>query len=101
MPRSRLRGIPHRSGGGAAETRRDTGSRHAEWQSVGRLRIVSMSSQPGSRASSSTSPPRSNSSDSFVHLHVHTEYSMLDGAARIGDLFTRAAEMGMPALATT
>lgn len=57
-----------------------------------------MSSQPGSRASSSTS---SNSSDSFVHLHVHTEYSMLDGAARIGDLFTKAAEMGMPALATT
>ena len=41
------------------------------------------------------------SSDSFVHLHVHTEYSMLDGAARIGDLFTQAAEMGMPALATT
>ncbi len=40
-------------------------------------------------------------SDGFVHLHVHTEYSMLDGAARIGDLFTRAAEMGMPALATT
>ena len=38
---------------------------------------------------------------SFVHLHVHTEYSMLDGAARIGDLFERAAEMGMPALATT
>ncbi len=57
-----------------------------------------MSSQPGSRASSSTS---SNSTDSFVHLHVHTEYSMLDGAARIGDLFTKAAEMGMPALATT
>ena len=26
--------------------------------------------------------------DSFVHLHVHTEYSMLDGAARLGDLFT-------------
>src|SRR6476469_5050390 len=43
----------------------------------------------------------SSDSDSFVHLHVHTEYSMLDGAARIGDLFTRAAEMGMPALATT
>ena len=47
-----------------------------------------------------TSPP-GKGSDSFVHLHVHTEYSMLDGAARIGDLFTRAAEMGMPALATT
>ena len=26
--------------------------------------------------------------DSFVHLHVHTEYSMLDGAARLDDLFT-------------
>lgn len=56
-----------------------------------------MSSQPGSRASSTTS----SGNDSFVHLHVHTEYSMLDGAARIGDLFTKAAEMEMPALATT
>jgi DNA polymerase-3 subunit alpha len=37
----------------------------------------------------------------FVHLHVHTEYSMLDGAARITDLFSEAARMGMPALATT
>ena len=36
-----------------------------------------------------------------MHLHVHTEYSMLDGAARIGDLFAKAAELGMPALATT
>ncbi len=39
--------------------------------------------------------------DSFVHLHVHTEYSMLDGAARLGQLFERTAEMGMPALAMT
>jgi DNA polymerase III subunit alpha len=39
--------------------------------------------------------------DSFVHLHVHTEYSMLDGAARIDDLFAEAARMGMPALAMT
>ena len=39
--------------------------------------------------------------DSFVHLHVHTEYSMLDGAARVDDLFAEAARMGMPALATT
>ncbi|MCA1782984.1 MAG: DNA polymerase III subunit alpha [Dermatophilaceae bacterium] len=39
--------------------------------------------------------------DSFVHLHVHTEYSMLDGAARIGDLFTKAEQMGMPAVAMT
>ena len=41
------------------------------------------------------------SSDSFVHLHVHTEYSMLDGAARLKDLFATAAELGMTALATT
>jgi DNA polymerase-3 subunit alpha len=39
--------------------------------------------------------------DSFVHLHVHTEYSMLDGAARLKDLFAEAARMGMPALAMT
>ncbi|HEU0101273.1 MAG TPA: DNA polymerase III subunit alpha, partial [Mycobacteriales bacterium] len=39
--------------------------------------------------------------DSFVHLHVHTEYSMLDGAARLDDLFGKAAELGQPALAMT
>ncbi|HEY0691536.1 MAG TPA: DNA polymerase III subunit alpha, partial [Kribbella sp.] len=41
------------------------------------------------------------SADSFVHLHNHTEYSMLDGAARIDELFKTAEQMGMPALATT
>ena len=39
--------------------------------------------------------------DSFVHLHVHTEYSMLDGAARLDDLFAKTVELGMPALAMT
>lgn len=37
----------------------------------------------------------------FVHLHVHTEYSLLDGAARIEQLVARAAELGMQALAIT
>ncbi|NPB03420.1 MAG: DNA polymerase III subunit alpha [Thermotogae bacterium] len=37
----------------------------------------------------------------FVHLHVHTEYSLLDGAARIRDLVKRAKEMGFSALAIT
>lgn len=37
----------------------------------------------------------------FTHLHVHTEYSLLDGAARINELARQAAEMGMPALAIT
>jgi DNA polymerase-3 subunit alpha len=41
------------------------------------------------------------STDSFVHLHAHTEYSMLDGAARLTELFTETARMGMPALAMT
>jgi DNA polymerase-3 subunit alpha len=40
-------------------------------------------------------------SDSFVHLHVHTEYSMLDGAARLDELFAETARLGMPALAMT
>ena len=40
-------------------------------------------------------------SDSFVHLHVHTEYSMLDGAARLKQLFEETDRLGMPALAMT
>lgn len=38
---------------------------------------------------------------SFVHLHVHSEYSLLDGAARIEGLAKRAAELGMESLALT
>jgi len=37
----------------------------------------------------------------FVHLHVHSEYSLLDGAARLENLVTRAKELGMDALALT
>ena len=37
----------------------------------------------------------------FVHLHVHSEYSLLDGACRIPELTQRAAELKMPALALT
>jgi DNA polymerase-3 subunit alpha len=37
----------------------------------------------------------------FVHLHTHTEYSLLDGAARIDDLVARAKRHGQPALAIT
>ncbi len=37
----------------------------------------------------------------FVHLHVHTQYSILDGAASISSLVARAKEEGMPALAIT
>ena len=40
-------------------------------------------------------------SDSFVHLHTHTEYSLLDGAARIGEMVETARSMGQPALAIT
>ena len=37
----------------------------------------------------------------FTHLHVHTEFSLLDGAARIPDLVARAKELGMESLAIT
>lgn len=37
----------------------------------------------------------------FTHLHVHTEYSLLDGAARIRELVSRAKELGMDSLAIT
>src|SRR5690606_39211548 len=37
----------------------------------------------------------------FVHLHVHTDYSLLDGACRIDRLMKRASELGMKALALT
>ena len=37
----------------------------------------------------------------FVHLHVHSEYSLLDGMSRIKDLPVRAKELGMKAIALT
>ncbi len=37
----------------------------------------------------------------FVHLHLHSQYSLLDGANRIDDLMTKAAELEMPAIALT
>ena len=40
-------------------------------------------------------------SKNFVHLHVHTEYSLLDGACRVADVVAAAAELGMPAIAIT
>ena len=40
-------------------------------------------------------------SSSFVHLHLHTEYSLLDGACRIGELLDQAARLQMPAVAVT
>lgn len=39
--------------------------------------------------------------NSFVHLHTHTEYSLLDGAGKVKSLAARAAALGMPALAIT
>ena len=37
----------------------------------------------------------------FTHLHLHTEYSLLDGAARIGDVIDRAKQLGMHSIAIT
>jgi DNA polymerase-3 subunit alpha len=41
------------------------------------------------------------SRDSFVHLHLHTEYSLLDGAVRMKELMKKAVEFKMPAVAMT
>ncbi|MCP4443874.1 MAG: DNA polymerase III subunit alpha, partial [Myxococcales bacterium] len=37
----------------------------------------------------------------FSHLHLHTQYSLLDGAIRVGDLFSRISELGMNTVAAT
>ena len=39
--------------------------------------------------------------EDFVHLHLHTQYSLLDGAIRIPDLIKKAKEYDMTALAVT
>ncbi|MCW3035098.1 MAG: polymerase alpha subunit, partial [Actinobacteria bacterium] len=51
---------------------------------------------PGARLTLAPGPV-----DQFVHLHVHSNYSLREGAARVEDLAARAAEMGMEALALT
>ena len=38
---------------------------------------------------------------SFIHLHTHTEYSLLDGASRVEELVLRAKELGMESIAVT
>src|SRR3989344_3843068 len=38
---------------------------------------------------------------SFVHLHTHSHYSLLDGLAKVDDLVEKAKKLGMPALAIT
>lgn len=54
-----------------------------------------MSRPPSSRAAPpANSPP-------FVHLHVHSNFSFLDGGSRIEELTSRAAQLGQPALALT
>ncbi len=45
--------------------------------------------------------PDSSRDGDFVHLHVHSEFSLLDGLSRIGEMTQRVAEQGMPALALT
>ena len=43
----------------------------------------------------------STTKENFVHLHVHSEFSLLDGLSRIDDLVQRAKELGQPAIALT
>ena len=52
-------------------------------------------------AAASADNPAVGGGKSFVHLHVHTEYSMLDGAARLKDVFAACQAAEMPAIAIT
>ena len=52
-------------------------------------------------AAASADIPAAGGGKSFVHLHVHTEYSMLDGAARLKDVFAACRAAEMPAIAIT
>src|SRR5215468_4116711 len=57
--------------------------------------------RPAATADRLTNVARAVSEAPFVHLHVHSEYSILDGACRIPDLVARAAELEMPAVSLT
>ena len=45
--------------------------------------------------------PEGTPESKFVHLHVHSDYSLLDGAVKLDSLIARAKELRMPALALT
>src|SRR5688500_14305300 len=49
----------------------------------------------------STIETRQSSMSEFIHLHLHSEYSLLDGACRIEEMLDRAVELRMPAVAIT
>src|SRR5829696_6830903 len=75
------------------------------WQ---RSRHASSTRCAASTASSTTfhrnHPPRSSGNrpvNEFVHLHLHTEFSLLDGACRVDELLDEAVKLKMPALAVT
>ncbi|MBI5693554.1 MAG: DNA polymerase III subunit alpha [Verrucomicrobia bacterium] len=53
------------------------------------------------RPAASLNPPVATADPNFVHLHVHSDYSLLDGCCRIDRLMERAAELGMSAMALT
>ncbi len=63
---------------------------------MGRPRLAAMPDAAAPSTKDSTTKD-----DDFVHLHVHTEYSMLDGAARMGDLFAEVQRQGQKAIAIT
>jgi len=63
-------------------------------------RWVRIGYTPGVNQSGETPVPNSASSG-FCHLHVHSDFSALDGACKVTELVRRAAELKMPAVALT
>src|SRR5579872_572310 len=100
--------------GGVGKSGWPTSSRIVPGRLIARFPISRMPECAASRTFTETlpitgldypGPPPSESMSSvpksFVHLHNHTEYSLLDGASRIAAMVKRAAELEMPALALT
>src|SRR5439155_1667820 len=91
----------------ALERTRATGQAHYRSRSRGELwqkGATSGHSQPGNFPSTACSRSWTRERGSgmpFVHLHTHSEYSLLDGANRIPDLLDRIRALGMDSLALT
>ncbi|MDE7395836.1 MAG: DNA polymerase III subunit alpha, partial [Clostridiales bacterium] len=60
-----------------------------------------MANEESVKETNETGVEETQKQNEFVHLHLHTEYSLLDGATRIGKLFDACGQMGMPAVAIT
>ena len=65
------------------------------------LRPAGVTATPARKARSPQPRPRSRMSPRFIHLHLHSEYSLSDSTIRLSKLVARCVELGLPAVAVT